>query len=608
MAELRLNFPVDIAAAASEGKRPSFRMVAYTGAPVVVGGFSMPVVVDLAGAKVRDPLVILRDHDPGRVIGQATGEIGPAGLVLAGIVTGDDADAQTVVTHARNGFKWQASIGATIDASATVREGETVIVNGRTLAGPLLVAKRTTISEVSFVAMGADDMTTVDVAASHAEPIDPTPALYAPNAVRQRASLSAEQTAELVAMFDETTDPDGSLLRVALRDRWSPDFAAGYCLHSMRASRADASMVMAGRGSKPTMPNTDALTCQLMMMGGLHDLAAKRFGEQVVERSSRPSGWVEFASSALRAFGATVPHGRDEVIKAAFSTASISNVIGGTVQKIALATFLDASSNWRPLVRVVPAVDFKEGTAVRLASSAGFRRIPKGGEFEHGSLSDEAHSFQVATYGKMFGITREDIINDDLGLLTDIPLILGNEGSRAVADQVFSAITGNAGSFFSVGHANLTHGDLDVDGVGEAVRMLRVQADADGRVIGFRPATLVVPAAREAEARVLLSSMALARDLSTDQQPTGNPLAGLNLTLVVEPRLDANSTADWYLFSPGSDGAILAAFLDGVQGPRVESQEAPFNRLGIQYRAYMDFGISLAEHRAAVKSDVAPYA
>ena len=78
--------------------------------------------------------------------------------------------------------------------------------------------------------------------------------------------------------------------------------------------------------------------------------------------------------------------------------------------------------------------------------------------------------------------------------------------------------------------------------------------------------------------------------------------------LVVEPRLDANSTADWYLFSPGSDGAILAAFLDGVQGPRVESQDAPFNRLGIQYRAYMDFNIRLAEHRAAVKSDVAPYA
>ena len=622
MVDLKLTATVDIEAAAP-GKRPTFRMLAYTGAPMRVGGFSMPVVVDLAGAKINDPLVILRDHDPGRVIGQGRGEIGPAGLVLAGTVTGDDADSQAIVTHAKNGFRWQASIGADINMSATVREGEKVTVNGRSLVGPLFVAQKTAIKEVSFVAMGADDQTTVDVAASqNAEPIDPRPTYSATTYGGRRIHggapvhsgrppLTAEQSELICSLFTEDVDPDGSYLRVALRERWSEDFARGYALnliHSRRATPAFGYSIGQFRSGQSGVDAKAALGCQLMAMAGRQDLIAKQHGEQALDHIRRPSGWVEFAASALTSMGLDVPRGRDEVIKAAFSTASISSVIGGTVQKIALATFLDAASNWRPLVRVVPAVDFKEGQAVRLASSAGFRRVPRGGEIEHGSLSDEAHSFQVATYGRMFGITREDIIDDDLGLLTDVPLILGNEGARAVADAVFSALVGNAGSFFSVGHENLTHGDLDVDGVSEAVRTLRVQTDADGRVIGFRPATLVVPAAREAEARVLLSSMALARDLSTDQQPTGNPLAGLNLALVVEPRLDANSTADWYLFSPGSDGAILAAFLDGVQGPRVESQEAPFNRLGIQYRAYMDFGISLAEHRAAVKGDVAPYA
>ena len=65
-----------------------------------------------------------------------------------------------------------------------------------------------------------------------------------------------------------------------------------------------------------------------------------------------------------------------------------------------------------------------------------------------------------------------------------------------------------------------------------------------------------------------------------------------------------NSATAWYLFrSPNSSMApVVVSFLDGVQTPTVESSDADFDQLGINFRGYHDFGVDQFETLAGIKS------
>jgi hypothetical protein len=64
-----------------------------------------------------------------------------------------------------------------------------------------------------------------------------------------------------------------------------------------------------------------------------------------------------------------------------------------------------------------------------------------------------------------------------------------------------------------------------------------------------------------------------------------------------------NSSKAWYLLSDPNDLPLIeVAFLNGQEAPTIETAEADFNVLGVQMRGYHDFGASLQDTRAAIKS------
>src|SRR5690606_31956365 len=119
----------------------TFTILAYTGAPMRIAGFYTPVIVELSGMRTANPRIpIFLDHDPGRVIGQANAiEIDGSGVRLQGTITGDDDDSRKVLTHAKNGFQWEASGGWHIARSESLKAGESATVNGRDVSGPMLI-------------------------------------------------------------------------------------------------------------------------------------------------------------------------------------------------------------------------------------------------------------------------------------------------------------------------------------------------------------------------------------------------------------------------------------------------------------------------------------
>lgn len=165
--------PLDIQALADGDSEtlPKFSMVAYSGGVMNPFGFGAPVVVDLAGMKIpNQKRPILLQHDSRDRIGHSEKiENNGRRLTATGIVSGTGEAAQTVTADAKNGFPWQASIGASIVGSASfIDEGETVEANGRKFKGPLIMVRKSVLGEISFVALGADGNTSAKIAAQAA--------------------------------------------------------------------------------------------------------------------------------------------------------------------------------------------------------------------------------------------------------------------------------------------------------------------------------------------------------------------------------------------------------------------------------------------------------
>jgi len=142
--------------------------------------------------------------------------------------------------------------------------------------------------------------------------------------------------------------------------------------------------------------------------------------------------------------------------------------------------------------------------------------------------------------------------------------------------------------------------------------MFRQQTDANGDPILLSPQMLLVPPELEIPADNLLaaSNVVVVTPGSSGgptTSPDRNPHAG-KYELLVSPYLSNESyagysTTAWYLFAnPADVPALLLAYLDGRETPIVEQGDAEFNTLGMNFRAYYDFGVSLADGRGAVKS------
>jgi hypothetical protein len=295
---------------------------------------------------------------------------------------------------------------------------------------------------------------------------------------------------------------------------------------------------------------------------------------------------------------------------AGFSTASVSNILSNVGNKFLLDGWQETSGDeWRKISEVKPVKDFKANTFYRLLEAAEYEQVGPAGEIKHGTLGEQSMTVTANTYGRMYAITRTDIINDDLGALTDIPRRLGRAAGMKFRRIFWTAFLASD-SFWDAGNGNVVTGSgTALTSAGTALqtaltafRAMRTST-ADGRkLIGGKPAFLLVPPALELVGRQLLNSSAIVATGDTDTtMGNANVFAGLAELLVCDWLSDSDmggaySAAKWYLLrSPNIAPAMLVAFLNGQQSPTVETADADFNTLGIQMRGYHDFGVGRGE-------------
>lgn len=163
--------PVSITAAEGDGEKKGpakFDATFYTGGAMNIAGYDRPVVIDLAGLGRGNVLVANLDHDSTKRVGNFDVTNDGKSLVAHGTATASTAARDEVVNSANDGYQWQASLEVNPTEIESLAKGKTATVNGQEVTGPAYITRKGTLKGFGFVSHGADDNTTVAIAASAA--------------------------------------------------------------------------------------------------------------------------------------------------------------------------------------------------------------------------------------------------------------------------------------------------------------------------------------------------------------------------------------------------------------------------------------------------------
>lgn len=603
--------PIKIEAASNEESVPSFSMVAYTGGTMRVEGFQHPVVVDLEGLAIKKQSIPVRlDHDRRQGVGHTNSVVIENGSVLAvGVISRDTVSAKDVSKSGSQGFPWQASIGADVLDAEFIPNGNTVQVNGRTFSGPLYVVRKSNLKEISFVDNGADSNTVVKVAACDPEPQKPSaPAPEIPQedpVVNMRKKI-ADETRRIESIREVCDGKFPEIEAKAIEAGWDTSACE---LEVLRASRPKAPAVhIAKPATEPTVFEAVAMMASGIQANRLEAIYDSRTLEAADKL--RGIGIQEFCEQAV---GMQLPRFRRDAtgwLQATFSSASLPGILSNVANKMLLEGYNYIEDSWRKICKIAGVNDFKEHERYRMTGAFTFEKVGPDGELKHGKIDELKYGQKADTHGIMFALTRQMIINDDLGAFTEIPRQIGMGAAESIADALWQLLLSNPNGFFSTGNKNYLSGadtNLCIDSLTKAEVLFSEQTKPNGRPLGLPPSILLVPTALKVPAQLMMSSVSLNETTTADKaKPKDNPHVGkfevVSTSYLSNASFTGHSSKAWYLFAdPNRMPAIEVAFLNGVDKPTVEKTDADYNTLGILFRGYIDFGVREQEKRAAVK-------
>ncbi len=616
-----LSAPVEIQGAATGNNPKRLRVLAYSGGVMRgIPGYG-DVIVDTTGLKIPPSVPILAEHENSlaAVLGAGKASV-VKGTVEVVVTLAENEQAASVLALLESGVELQASVGVSPATVKVLRSGETVKVNGQSLtiggAGATLVLAGT-LKEITLCPLGCDPETAVRIAAKRAVGVlnmaDETTTTLTGDAAIQVADLTRDHPTIRARALSEQWTAERTELEV-LRAKASTDKYEAE-LAKLRGSRAPAALCIASDSSGAK--TRDILASAVLIHAGHANIAEKHFGAMAVSMADgqRSRTLLDIFASGLRLEHRDIPRDRSELIRAAFSTTSMPIALGLSAEKLALDAYKTTAPTWRQFCRVVPCRNFKETSQIRpIFGGDGFQPVGNGGELKHMAMAEQVFVIHIDTHGELLGITRQNIIDDDLGLFDQTATAMGRDGARAVSDLVYKTMLNNlepdgTTTFFTEARESLIVGTgtvLSLNALSNAVSALRRRRDPNGRSIDIVPKVLLVPPELESNGRALLSSTQISRISSTDSLPQGNPFLG-QLELAVEPRLSntqfhaSASALAWYVVGAPTDGAVTVGFLDGRDSPVVEQVDGPMDVLGIFWRGYLDLGASLSDYRGIVR-------
>lgn len=599
---LALQAEFSVAAAmdsAGQPATPTFSLVGYTGAAIKQFWSRNPLVVDLAGMDTGSGVLpILYGHDSSleSVLGQSSTTINDGKqLVLSGDLFGASQTSEQVLSLARRGMKFQASIGADINRIENLSAGEKVNVNGRDFVGPISVVRSSKLREVSIVLMGADPATSAAIAAEASEDSNMADNATLPaDKVEATAGVAVEPKAPAAA-------PDNSQAILAelkaLREEQAAQRAAIEAQAKVSAARSERPAGPAIHVVEGSVASPKVIEAALCMQAGLK--AEKAYDEQTLEAAHKARRDVSLSGVLIQAARANGYTGSDRlndgnmraVITAAFASHQIADLLSAVTNKFLLNGFNSVESVWQQISAIRSVNDFKAINQFRLNGDFKFKKVGNAGELKTAVATDYKRSLAADTWGLVSQLTRTDMYNDDLSALSQLPQRMGRGSSLALNETIWTEFLSSNDTYYQKVTAAAGNA-LTLAGLKTAATAFRKLNDPDGNPLGIAPRILLVPPELELTAAELMTSSLLISG-NTTAAPSANVLQG-RYKVVVSNYLTSATT--WWLMADGADlPAMDVVFLNGQQAPTIENVMPDADKLGVTIRGFMDFGVAKAE-------------
>ena len=294
------------------------------------------------------------------------------------------------------------------------------------------------------------------------------------------------------------------------------------------------------------------------------------------------------------------------------SSSDFATILSNVASKVLRTAYQQAPQTFRPLVRVGSVPDFKEVSRAQLGEAPMLERVNEHGEFKRGTIGEAGEKFRVATYGKVIGLTRQAIINDDLGAFQRLPVAFGRAAAQLESDLVWGEILRNPAmadsvTLFHSSHKNLASAGtaISLPSVSEGRLAMSKQTGLDGKtVLNLTPSYIIVPAALLTTAEQLLAPLVPAQTTNTV------PESIRRIQIISDPRLDngiasqgiSGSATAWYLAaSVGQVDLVELAYLEGAEGLYTETRTG-FDVDGVETKVRMDVGAKVLDFRGFYKN------
>ena len=314
-------------------------------------------------------------------------------------------------------------------------------------------------------------------------------------------------------------------------------------------------------------------------------------------------------ASLARAGRSTDGMDQMQIVAAAFTqgTSDFPILLETTMHKALQAAYATAALTWQRFCATGTVSDFRAHNRYRLGSFGNLDAVNELGEYINKSIPDgEKASIQAATKGNIINISRQAIINDDLGAFVGLSSMLGRAAARTVESDVYALLALNNGlgptmadgsTLFHANHGNIsTAAALSMAAIDADRVTMALQKDVSGNdYLDLRPAVLLVPLGLGGTARTINGALYDPDTANKMQKP--NMVNGLFRDIVDTPRLSGTRR---YVFADAMEAPVLeVAFLDGAQTPYLELQNG-FDVDGGRYKVRLDYGVAAVDYRGAV--------
>jgi len=603
--------------------------------------------VELPGSRQVPLLDSHSRYSTSSVLGSFRGMKTDNGQLIGRVHFSSVPEAEGPWTKVREGHLTDFSVGYRVIEAQWVPDGEKTTIKGRSFVGPVKVATRWRPKELSAVTIGADELAKARGAHNNKQPEktdgvdtmnkklrkllekrglskdasddeawafffnsgftfgddrrqDPEPDASAEpvdeDKVRAEAQrIERERIAEIGAMCRKF-DVDESVQERMIKDGTPVDKARELVLKEIERTRQEPVGQM-------TVEKDEREKFREAAVDGVMLRAALPV-EKPAAGATELQGMTlrELARESLRIAGERIPSHPVEMVGRALTTGELPYVLAASANKALLRGFEMANETYGVWCGTRSVTDFKSNTLHRVSEAEALEEVPEHGDYQYGSLSEKKETFQLATYGKIFAITRQVIINDDLGALTDIPAKHGRAAARKIGDVAYAVLTANGAMgdgnnlFDATNHSNyVASGSGAAPGqatIAAGILAMGIQKDINGvSNMNIRPEYIIAPKALEGGMEVFFNSFQYADSdtIATDSSLAAtrrNPYAGSYFTRVYDSRLDTALATGWYLAGP-KGMTVDVIFLNGQSQPYMEQRQG-WTVDGVEYKVRID--------------------